>query len=70
LSTTLERDHLVVKITSDLQQKLGVVRVVLYYFYYQWKGQVAFDALIDPQFSHYYHAARGRGISDRSFNSG
>lgn len=51
LSTTLERDHLVVQITSDLQQKLGVNRVVLYYFYRQWKGQVTFEALSEPEFS-------------------
>jgi GAF domain-containing protein len=51
LFTTLERDHLVVQITGDLQQKLGVDRVVLYYFYRQWKGQVTFEALSDPQFS-------------------
>jgi GAF domain-containing protein len=51
LSTTLERDRLVTQITSDLQQKLEVDRVVLYYFYRQWKGQVTFEALSDPQFS-------------------
>jgi GAF domain-containing protein len=51
LSTTLERDRLVVQVTSDLQQQLDVDRVVLYYFYRQWKGQVTFEALSDPQFS-------------------
>lgn len=51
LSTTLERDHLVVQVTSDLQQQLGVDRVALYYFYRQWKGQVTFEALSDPKFS-------------------
>lgn len=51
LSTTLERDYLVGQITSGLQQKLSVDRVVLYYFYRQWKGQVTFEALSDPQFS-------------------
>lgn len=51
LSTTLERDHLVRQITGNLQRKLGVNRVVLYYFYRQWKGQVTFEALSDPQFS-------------------
>lgn len=51
LSTTLERDQLVGQITGDLQQKLGVDRVLLYYFYRQWKGQVTFEALSDPRFS-------------------
>lgn len=49
LSTTLERDHLVKQITGNLQQKLRVDRVVLYYFYCQWKGQVTFEALSDPR---------------------
>jgi GAF domain-containing protein len=51
LSTTLERDQLVGQITKDLQQKLGVDRVLLYYFYRPWKGQVTFEALSDPRFS-------------------
>lgn len=51
LHTTLERDHLVGQITGALQQQLGVDRVVLYYFYRQWKGQVTFEALSAPKFS-------------------
>jgi len=51
LHATLERDHLVGQTISDRQRKLGVDRVVLYYFYRQWKGQVTFEALSDPQFS-------------------
>jgi GAF domain-containing protein len=51
LSTTLERDQLVVKITSDLQRQLKVDRALLYYFYRPWKGQVTFEALSAPQFS-------------------
>jgi GAF domain-containing protein len=51
LHTTLERDHLVEQVTGDLQQQLGVDRVMLYYFYRRWKGQVTFEALSDPQFS-------------------
>lgn len=51
LTATLERDHLVGQVTRDLQQKLDVNRVVLYYFYRQWKGQVTFEALSAPQFS-------------------
>ncbi|MBW4470677.1 MAG: GAF domain-containing protein [Stenomitos rutilans HA7619-LM2] len=51
ISKTLERDRLVEQSTQDLQQKLGVDRVVLYYFYRQWKGQVTFEALSDPSYS-------------------
>jgi GAF domain-containing protein len=51
LHVTLERDQLVGQITGDLQQQLGVDRVLLYYFYRPWKGQVTFEALSDPQFS-------------------
>ncbi len=51
LSTTLERDQLVGQVTDDLQRQLGVDRVLLYYFYRQWKGQVTFEALSAPQFS-------------------
>ncbi|MBE9108821.1 GAF domain-containing protein [Nodosilinea sp. LEGE 07298] len=51
LATTLERDNLVTQVTRDLQQKLGVDRVLLYYFYRHWKGRVTFEVLSDPQFS-------------------
>lgn len=51
LSTTLERDSQVVNVTRDLQHKLKVDRVLLYYFYRPWKGRVTFEALSDPQFS-------------------
>ena len=53
LSTTLNRDQLVEQVTHDLQRHLQVDRVVLYYFYRQWKGQVTFEALSDQQFSIY-----------------
>lgn len=51
LSTNLNRDQLVEQITHDLQRYLRVDRVVLYYFYRQWKGQVTFEALSHSQFS-------------------
>ena len=51
LSTTLERDQLVTQVTHDLQQQLAVDRVLLYYFYCEWKGQVTFEALSHPQLS-------------------
>ena len=51
LSTTLERDQLVTQVTHDLQQQLAVDRVLLYYFYCEWKGQVTFEALRHAQLS-------------------
>ena len=51
LSTTLEKDNLVVQVTRDLQQKLAVDRVLLYYFYRQWQGRVTFEALSHREFS-------------------
>ena len=51
LARNLERDSLVQKITNELQQKLQADRVVLYYFYRQWKGQVTFESLSNPQLS-------------------
>ena len=51
LSTTLERDQLVTQVTHDIQQQLAVDRVLLYYFYCKWKGQVTFEALSHPQLS-------------------
>ena len=51
LSTTLERDQLVVQTINDLQQQLKVDRALLYYFYRPWKGQVTFEALSAPKFS-------------------
>lgn len=51
LRSNLERDQLVTQVTDDLQRQLDVDRVVLYYFYTQWSGQVTFEALSHPQLS-------------------
>jgi GAF domain-containing protein len=51
LSQTLERDQLVQQTTAHLQSTLQVDRVVLYYFYRRWEGQVTFEALSAPKFS-------------------
>ncbi|MEO1298152.1 MAG: GAF domain-containing protein [Cyanobacteria bacterium J06636_16] len=51
LSSNLKRDQLVEQVTHDLQRYLRVDRVLLYYFYQQWKGQVTFEALSHPRFS-------------------
>ena len=80
LSQTLERDEIVGQVTADLQRQLEVDRVVLYYFYRQWEGQVTFEALSAPTYSIYgstgpdecfngeyaalYMAGRARAIAD------
>ncbi len=51
LSDKLARDKLVQKITSDLRNNLNVDRVVLYYFYCKWEGQVTFESISYQQFS-------------------
>jgi GAF domain-containing protein len=51
LAQSLERDAMVEQVTTDLQHQLQVDRVVLYYFYRQWEGQVTFEALSDPRYS-------------------
>ncbi|TFI55901.1 GAF domain-containing protein [Mastigocladus laminosus UU774] len=48
---TMERDALVIETTNRLRETLQVDRVVLYYFYYQWHGQVTFEALSSDEFS-------------------
>ncbi|MCD8485977.1 MAG: GAF domain-containing protein [Desertifilum sp.] len=51
LTDTLVRDTLVQQTTHDLRDALNVDRVVLYYFYYPWKGQVTFESLSQQKFS-------------------
>ena len=51
LAQTLERDATVEQVTTDVQHRLQVDRVVLYYFYQQWEGRVTFEALSDPRYS-------------------
>lgn len=64
LSQTLERDQIVKQVTTDLQQQLKVDRVVLYYFYREWEGQVTFEALSAPNYSIY-----GSTGPDECFNN-
>ena len=45
LAQSLERDTLVQKTTDELRNLLQADRVVLYYFYRRWKGQVTFESL-------------------------
>lgn len=51
LNQTIQRDQLVQKTTDELRAALQVDRVVLYYFYAQWNGQVTFESLSERQFS-------------------
>nr|ADN14970.1 putative GAF sensor protein [Gloeothece verrucosa PCC 7822] len=80
LTESLERDILVQQTVNELRKRLEVDRVVLYYFYSCWKGQVTFEALSQPEFSimgmagpdecfnqeyaDWYQAGRFRAISD------
>ncbi len=51
LVQTMQRDELVRQTTSQLRESLQVDRVVLYYFYSQWEGQVTFESLSSQEFS-------------------
>lgn len=51
LSKTMGRDALIQATTDELRKFLGVDRVLLYYFYRQWKGQVTFESLSEGKFS-------------------
>lgn len=80
LSRNLERDALVQKTVNDLRSLLQVDRVVLYYFYSEWKGRVTFESFSDETLSIFgstgpdecfngeyaalYQAGRVRAIAD------
>ncbi|MEH1766073.1 MAG: GAF domain-containing protein [Nostoc sp.] len=51
LVKTMQRDELVRQTTNQLRESLQVNRVVLYYFYGQWQGQVTFESLSSQEFS-------------------
>ncbi len=51
LTDKLTRDKLVQDTTYELRQHLQVDRVVLYYFYRQWEGQVTFESISSQRFS-------------------
>lgn len=63
LRSSGERDTLVQETLDHLQKTLQVDRVVLYYLYPQWKGQVTFESLSEPQLSIY-----GSTGADECFN--
>ncbi|MHC5768587.1 MAG: GAF domain-containing protein [Nostoc sp.] len=51
LVRSIEQNELVRQTTNQLRESLQVDRVVLYYFYSQWKGQVTFESLSSKEFS-------------------
>ncbi|NJL64092.1 MAG: GAF domain-containing protein [Methylacidiphilales bacterium] len=51
LYRTIERDTLVCETVNKLRESLQANRVVLYYFYDRWHGQVTFEALSSPNYS-------------------
>ncbi|QLE55134.1 GAF domain-containing protein [Nostoc sp. TCL26-01] len=51
LIQTMQRDALIRQTTNHLRELLQVDRVVLYYFYWQWHGQVTFESLRSEEFS-------------------
>jgi GAF domain-containing protein len=51
LAQSIERDDLIQDVVHGLRLSLAIDRVVLYYFYRRWKGQVTFEALSRPSYS-------------------
>lgn len=80
LANNLARDRLIQETTDYLRDIFAVDRVVLYYFYHKWKGQVTFESLSSPKYSIFgstggddcfndeyaelYYAGRVRAIAD------
>ncbi|MDB9314927.1 GAF domain-containing protein [Spirulina sp. CS-785/01] len=51
LADRLARDELIQGTVTRLRQELQCDRVVLYYFYSHWKGQVTFESISSPKYS-------------------
>ncbi|MBD2493608.1 GAF domain-containing protein [Nostoc sp. FACHB-280] len=51
LVKTMQRDALIRQTTHELRESLQADRVVLYYFYWQWHGQVTFESLSSDKYS-------------------
>ena len=51
ITNKLQQDKVVSDTLHQLRDQLNVDRVVLYYFYTQWKGQVTFEAISDHKYS-------------------
>ena len=65
LENTIERDSLIAESTSRLRNTFDVDRVVLYYFYSKWDGQVTFESLSSEEWS-----ILGSSGPDDCFNDG
>lgn len=63
LKANVGRDTLIQKQIDQLRTQLQCDRVILYYFYNQWKGQVTFESLSQAIFSIY-----GSTGADNCFN--
>lgn len=53
LNQKMQRDALIQTTTDELREYLQVDRVVIYYFYRQWDGQVTYESLRTPELSIY-----------------
>lgn len=51
ITNKLQQDQVVSDTLQKLREQLNVDRVVLYYFYTKWKGQVTFEAISDHKYS-------------------
>jgi len=51
ITNKLQQDSVVSDTLHDIRNHLNVDRVVLYYFYTQWKGQVTFESVNDNKYS-------------------
>ena len=65
LTETIERDSLITHTISRLRDTFDVDRVVLYYFYSRWDGQVTFESLSSNKWS-----ILGSTGPDECFNDG
>lgn len=80
LLKSLEKDAVIQTTLDRLRKELQVDRVVLYYFYRQWRGRVTFESVrsidlsiygstgaddcFNDEYAAFYEAGRVRGISD------
>jgi GAF domain-containing protein len=65
ITNKLQQDQVVSEALDKLRQQINVDRMVLYYFYSQWKGQVTFESISDPKYS-----VIGSTGADECFNAG
>ena len=63
LANNVDRNTMIQKSLDEIREKLQVDRIVLYYFYRKWKGQVTFESLSDRELSIY-----GSTGADECFN--